>query len=95
MHAVQTVEALTARRNRANNHALADRVQLLEARSEFINDPNGLMPQEETRLDGIFTANDVHVRSADRRRRRDPDHGLAGTRRRLRHVFDVDAIFPT
>ena len=89
--AVQAVEALAARRDRADDDALADRVELVEPWAELVDDADRLVTQDQARLDRILAADDVHVRAADRRGR-DADDRLAGARRRLRDLFDRNPI---
>src|SRR5215213_10366022 len=91
MDAVQTIEALTTRRDRTDDDALANRVELLEGGSQFVDHTDRLVPQDEAWFHWILTADDVHVRSADRGGC-DPDDRLACPRRRLRDLFDGDAI---
>jgi hypothetical protein len=61
--------------NGADDDALADVVLGLEAVAERLDDPNRLMTEYEAVSHGILAPHDVHVGSADRRRR-DPDDGL-------------------
>jgi hypothetical protein len=50
--------------------------------------------KDETRLDRILAAHDVHVRATNRGRR-DPDHGFAGARVWRRHLFNRKTMSDT
>ena len=52
MRAVEAVEALAARGDRADDDPLANRVVLLEAFTELLDDANRLMTEDESRADG-------------------------------------------
>ena len=51
----QTSATLTARRDRADKHAVAD-VVAGNTRAEFFNHTDRLMPDDESGLDGMFAA---------------------------------------
>jgi hypothetical protein len=91
--AIQTIEALTARRNRPDDDALANPVEAFEPGSQRVDDADWLVAQDEAWPDQVFAADEVHICSADCRRR-DPDHRFAGPRRRRRHFFNGDVILP-
>ena len=91
MHTIQAVEALAARSDGANDDALPDAVKLFESRSELLDDADWLMAQNKPGLDRVFTANDVHIRAADRRGR-NPYDRLTRTRPWLRDFFDRNPI---
>ena len=74
--AVQAVEALAARRNRADDDPLADLVLSFEPGAELLDDADRLVAEDESRPDRILAADDVDVRSADGRRG-DANHRLA------------------
>ena len=75
--AVQAVEALAARGDGADDDALADLVDSLEAGAELLDDADGLVSEDEAGLDRILAADDVDVGAANRGQR-DPDDRLAG-----------------
>src|SRR5689334_11380554 len=91
MDAVQAIEALAARGDRADNDTLSDGVEVFKAWPELVDDADWLVPEDQARLHGILATNDVDV-SATNRRRRDTNHCFAGARRRLGHVFDGEPI---
>ena len=93
MRAVEAVEALAARSDRADDDPLANHVVLFEAFTELLDDADRLMTKDESRADGVLTSNDMHVRAADRRRA-DANHGLPGLRPRLGYVVDADVVDP-
>ena len=72
MRAVQAIEALPARRDRADDDALADRVLAFQALAELLDDADRLVAEDQALADGVFALDDVDVGAADRRRR-DPD----------------------
>ena len=74
--AVQAIEALAARRDRADDDALADGVVGLEPGAELLDDADRLVAEDQPGPHRILAADDVHVGAADRRRR-DPDDRLA------------------
>src|SRR5262249_53260312 len=86
VHAVQAVKALSAWRDRANDHTLSHAVVRLEPGTELFDDANRLVTQDQTRLHRVLAADDVYVGPADRRGR-DPDDGFSRTRRRLGNLF--------
>ena len=91
MRAVEAVEALAARGDRADDDPLANRVVLLEAFAELLDDADRLMTEDESRANGYSPLNDMHVRAADRRRA-DANHGLTGLRPGLWYFFDADVV---
>ena len=91
---IRTVEArvaLPARRDGADDHALADVVLGLETLAEGVNHPDGLVAEHQSRLHGVFTAHDIDVGAADRRHR-DLDHRLPGAGHRLGPLFNRQPI---
>jgi hypothetical protein len=92
VHAVQTVEALAARRNGAHDDSLAGRIRFLESGTELLDDANGLVAQDEPRRDRILASHDVDVGSANRRGG-DANHCLARSRSGPRNLLHGDLIF--
>jgi len=90
VHAVQAIEALAARGDRADDNALPRRVGRLESRAEFFDDPDRLMSEHEAGLDRILPAHNVHVGATDGRGR-DANDRLPGARRGSR-LLHGDAI---
>ena len=72
----QAGSALAARRDRADEHALADLVAG-HAGAELVDDAHRLVADDQARPDRVFALEDVDVGAADRRRR-DADDGFAG-----------------
>src|SRR5438093_12551238 len=93
MRSVETIEALAARRNRADDDALADRVELLETGTQLLDDADRFVPENEAGPYRILAADNVHIGAADRCRR-DSHDGFAGTRGGPWDLFDGDAILP-
>jgi hypothetical protein len=91
VRAVEAVEALAAGGNCADDDALAYGVVLLQTVAKFLDDPHWLMAENQSRSYRVFTANDVHVSSADRRRA-DPNDGLARLRAWFVDLFDADVV---
>ena len=91
VRAVQAVEALTARRNGADDHALADLILGLEPLTKRLDDPDGLVSEDQSRPHGVLAFDDVHVGAADRRRR-DADHGLPSLRLGLRPILEYQPV---
>ena len=79
VHAVQAVEALAARRDGADDDALADRVVLVEAAPELLDDADRLVAEDQPGLHRVLALDDVHVGAADGRGR-DADDRLASLR---------------
>ena len=77
--AVQTVETLSTRRDRANDHALAHGVLRAEPVAKFFDDADRLVAEDQAWAHGILTLHDVHVSPANGGGR-NPDHGLARLR---------------
>src|SRR5438093_4090740 len=93
MRSVETIEALAARRNRADDDALADRVVLLETGTQLLDDADRFVAENEAGPYRILAADNVHVGAADRCRR-DSHDGFAGTRGRPWDLLDGNAILP-
>src|SRR6266498_4725929 len=75
----QTGMTLSARRDRANQHAVAD-LKPGDAGAEFFNHADRLVADYEDWFDGIPSANDVKICAADRGEC-DTNHRFAGPRR--------------
>ena len=72
--------ALAAGRDCPDEDALAD-VVADDARTQLLDDADGLVAEDQSRLDRVLALDDVDVGPADRRQG-DPDDRLAGTRPR-------------
>ena len=88
---IQAIEALTARRDSADDDAVPDGEFILEAFAERLDDANRFVAEDQTRPDRVFAFHDVHVRAADRRDG-DADDRFARTRLRLGRFFDPQFI---
>src|SRR5205085_914946 len=88
---VQAIETLAARRDRADDHALTELVEALEADAELLDRADRLMAEHQARSHRVLAADDVDVGAADGRRR-DLDDRLSGPRVRPRHVLERHAI---
>ena len=84
----QARAALAARRDRADEDALADLVPG-DAGAELLDDADRLMADDEPRADRVLALHDVDVGAADRRRGH-ADDGLAWTGMRPRDLLDAD-----
>src|SRR5262249_22677510 len=92
VRSVQAVEALPARGDGPDNHAVADRVQLLEPRAELGDDADGLVAQNQPGPHRVLASDDVDVRAADGRGR-DAYEGLARAWVRTRNFLYLQSIF--
>src|SRR4051812_22091751 len=91
MGAVEAIEALAARRDRADDDALPDRILVVEAAPERLDDADRFVAKHEARQHGILTADDMYIPPADRRRRA-PNHRLTPPRRWLRQFLERDPV---
>ena len=87
VRAVETVEALPAGRDGADDHALADVILRLEPLAQLVDDANRLVSEDQAVADGILALDDVDVGAADRRGR-DADDRLSRSRDRLGTLLD-------
>jgi hypothetical protein len=85
------VLALAARRDRADEHALADLVAC-DAGAEFADDADGLVTDDEPTAHRVLAAKDVQVCAADGRQGH-ADDGLARARPRPSNLLDTDIVF--
>ena len=83
VRAVQAVEALTARRDGADNHPLPDSVFVIQSFAQRVDHADGLVPEHQSGAHLVLAFHDVHIGAADGGRGY-PDNGLAGARHRLR-----------
>jgi hypothetical protein len=91
--AVEARVALAARRDRADDHALADLVAG-HARAQLRDDADRLVTDDQPRLHRVLALQDVDVRAADRRRR-DRTSASPGADLRHRPLLQLDAAGPT
>src|SRR5687767_8077417 len=89
----QTRAALTARRNRAHEHAVAYVVSR-NTFAKLFDHANRLMPDHQTRCNGIFTSHDMKVRSANRCQRHAND-GFADSSAWFINFLDLDFVLAT
>ena len=87
VRAVEAVEALAARRDGADDDALADVILRLEPLTELVDDADRLVTEHEPVAHRVLALDDVDVGAADRRGG-DADDGLSGPWRRLRTLLD-------
>ena len=85
--------ALTARRDRADEHAIADRIPD-DARPDLLDHTDGLVTHDQAGPHGILAAKDVEIGTADRRER-DANHGFPDTGPRPRHLLDAEVTHTT
>ena len=81
-------QTLSARRDCADEHALADAIPR-DSRAELLDDTHGLVAEDEARTNRILTAKDVNIRAADRRQGEANDC-LARAGERFRNVFETE-----
>ena len=62
---IEAVEALATRRDRPDDHAVSDRVLVVETLAERIDDADRLVAEDQARTDRVFAFDDVHVGAAD------------------------------
>ena len=86
----QASTALSARCDRADEHTIANRVSG-DAFAEFFDYSDRLVSNDETRLHGIFSAQNVKIRAANGRER-DSDHSLTDTGARAWHLFEPNVV---
>src|SRR4029079_20021 len=86
---IQAVETLSARRDGANHHALADGIFVLEPVTQRVDDPDGLVAEDETRLHRVLSLDDMHVGAADGCSG-NANHGLASSWNRFLPFLDLD-----
>src|SRR5204863_1919035 len=65
MRAVETVEALSAGRDGADDDALADRIERVESGAQFLDHTYRFMAEDQSRFHGVLATNDVHIGAAD------------------------------
>ena len=86
----QAGAALAARRDCADQHAVADLIAG-DTEAEFFDDADRLVADDQAGAHGILAAHDVQVSAADGRQG-DADHGFADARARLFNFFDAKVI---
>ena len=84
---VQAIEALAARRDRSDDHPLADRELILEPRTERVDHAHRFVSGDEARANRILALYDVNIGAADGGRS-DAEHRFTRTGIGLRHFLD-------
>ena len=93
MRSVEAIEALPARRDRADDDALTDAILAVEPGPDRVNHADRFVAEDEAGPHGILAADDMHVRATDRRRRNSYDR-FSGAWCGLAYLFNADAAFP-
>ena len=79
VNAVQAIEALAARRDGADDDALADRVVLVQTAPELVDHADRFVAEYQSLFHRVLALDDVHVRPANGRGS-DADNRLASLR---------------
>src|SRR5262245_54784859 len=91
VNAVEAIETLAAGCDSAHDYPLPYFVVSLQPFTELVDDPDRLVAEDQSRPHGILPANDVDVRSANRRRR-NPDHRFTSPGPRFGYLLDADIV---
>ena len=87
---IEAIEALAARRDRADDDPLSDLVFVVQALAELVEDADRIVA-ENGPADRVLALDDVHVGPADGRGD-EPDDCFAGPGPRFRHFFDPQIV---